>query len=58
MNSNGIKTLIKWIKKIIALPDEKKIEIIININSIISWQKTSLQMLSTLSPKLIKIQTT
>lgn len=58
MNSGGIKTLIKWINKIINSPDDKKYEVLIKVRAAISWQEASLRMLSRLSPSLIKIKVT
>ncbi|MCK4797363.1 MAG: hypothetical protein KAT05_08270 [Spirochaetes bacterium] len=55
MNSGGIKTLVKWITKVLVLPKNKKYKFRIIANSKISWQEASLQMLSRLSPGLIEI---
>ncbi len=56
LNSSGIKTLIKWITKVTPLPAEKKYRFKIIANSEITWQETSLKMLSMLAPGLIEIQ--
>lgn len=56
LNSSGIKTLIKWITKVTPLPIEKKYKFKIVANSEITWQETSLKMLSMLAPGLIEIQ--
>ncbi|HNZ26032.1 MAG TPA: STAS domain-containing protein [Spirochaetota bacterium] len=56
LNSSGIKTLIKWITKVTPLPVEKKYRFKIVANSEITWQETSLKMLSMLAPGLIEIQ--
>jgi len=56
LNSSGIKTLIKWITKVTPLPPEKKYRFKIIANSEITWQETSLKMLSMLAPGLIEIQ--
>lgn len=56
LNSSGIKTLIKWITKVTPLPSEKKYRFKIIANSEITWQETSLKMLSMLAPGLIEIQ--
>ncbi len=56
LNSSGIKTLIKWITKVTPLPIEKKYRFKIVANSEITWQETSLKMLSMLAPGLIEIQ--
>jgi hypothetical protein len=57
MNSGGIKTLIKWVTKMLNLPDNQKYKFRIIANSSIAWQEASLQMLSRLSPKFIEIET-
>lgn len=56
LNSSGIKTLIKWITKVTPLPAEKKYRFKIIANSEITWQETSLKMLSMLAPGLIEIE--
>ncbi len=56
LNSSGIKTLIKWITKVTPLPADKKYNFKIIANSQITWQETSLKMLSMLAPGLIEIQ--
>ncbi len=58
LNSSGIKTLIKWITKVTPLPMDKKYKFKIIANSKITWQETSLKMLSMLAPGLIEIQIT
>ena len=58
LNSSGIKTLIKWITKVTPLPTDKKYRFKIIANSEITWQETSLKMLSMLAPGLIEIQVT
>jgi len=55
MNSGGIKTLIKWVTKMLNLPDEEKYKFKIIANSTIAWQEASLQMLSRLAPSFIEI---
>lgn len=55
LNSSGIKTLIKWITRVTPLPPEKKYNFKIMANSEITWQETSLKMLSMLAPGLIEI---
>jgi hypothetical protein len=56
LNSSGIKTLIKWITKVTPLPADKKYNFKVIANSQITWQETSLKMLSMLAPGLIEIQ--
>ncbi|HBD93427.1 MAG: hypothetical protein A2015_05525 [Spirochaetes bacterium GWF1_31_7] len=56
LNSSGIKTLIKWITKVTPLPADQKYNFKIIANSQITWQETSLKMLSMLAPGLIEIQ--
>jgi len=56
LNSSGIKTLIKWITKVTPLPADKKYRFKIIANKEITWQETSLKMLSMLAPGLIEIQ--
>jgi len=56
LNSSGIKTLIKWITKVTVLPADKKYHFKIMANSLITWQETSLKMLSMLAPGLIEIK--
>lgn len=56
LNSSGIKTLIKWITKVTPLPPDQKYNFKIIANSGITWQETSLKMLSMLAPGLIEIQ--
>ena len=56
LNSSGIKTLIKWITKVTPLPTDKKYNFKVIANSQITWQETSLKMLSMLAPGLIEIQ--
>lgn len=56
LNSSGIKTLIKWITKVTPLSPDKKYRFKIVANSEITWQETSLKMLSMLAPGLIEIQ--
>ncbi len=56
LNSSGIKTLIKWITKVTPLPQDKKYRFKIFANSKITWQETSLKMLSMLAPGLIEIE--
>lgn len=56
LNSSGIKTLIKWITKVTPLPQDQKYNFKIIANSQITWQETSLKMLSMLAPGLIEIQ--
>jgi hypothetical protein len=56
LNSSGIKTLIKWITKVSPLPEDKKYKFTIIANSEITWQETSLKMLSMLAPGLIEIK--
>ena len=55
LNSSGIKTLIKWITKVTPLPADKKYKFKIVANHEITWQETSLKMLSMLAPGLITI---
>lgn len=55
MNSGGIKTLIKWVTKMLNLPDDQKYKFKIIANSTIAWQEASLQMLSRLSPSFIEV---
>lgn len=56
LNSSGIKTLIKWITKVTPLSADQKYRFKIIANSEITWQETSLKMLSMLAPGLIEIQ--
>jgi hypothetical protein len=56
LNSSGIKTLIKWITKVTPLPNDQKYRFLILANSEITWQETSLKMLSMLAPGLIEIK--
>lgn len=56
LNSSGIKTLIKWITKVTPLPADQKYNFKIIANSQITWQETSLKMLSMLAPGLIEIE--
>jgi len=56
LNSSGIKTLIKWITKVTPLPADKKYRFKIIANKEITWQETSLKMLSMLAPGLIEIK--
>ena len=56
LNSSGIKTLIKWITKVTPLPSDQKYNFLIKASSEITWQETSLKMLSMLAPGLIEIQ--
>ena len=56
LNSSGIKTLIKWITKVTPLPADQKYRFKIIAKSEITWQETSLKMLSMLAPGLIEIQ--
>ncbi len=58
LNSSGIKTLIKWITKVTPLPADKKYKFKVIANSQITWQETSLKMLSMLAPGLIEIKIT
>lgn len=56
LNSSGIKTLIKWITKVTPLPADQKYNFKIIASSQITWQETSLKMLSMLAPGLIEIE--
>ncbi|MCG8570169.1 MAG: hypothetical protein MJB14_08520 [Spirochaetes bacterium] len=55
LNSSGIKTIIKWITQVTALPPDQKYTFDIVANSNITWQETSLKMLSLLAPGLINL---
>ena len=55
MNSGGIKTLIKWVTKMLNLPEDEKYKFKIIANGGIAWQEASLQMLSKLNPAFISI---
>lgn len=57
LNSSGIKTLIQWITKVTPLPPDKKYNFKIIANSQITWQETSLRMLTMLAPGLIEMET-
>ena len=50
LNSSGIKTITKWIMKIPALPDDKKYKMKLYYSEAITWQHTSLKILTYLAP--------
>lgn len=54
LNSRAIKSLIKWITKVILLPKNEKYKFIMILNSKILWQETSLRSFSRLAPGLIE----
>jgi len=50
LNSSGIKTITKWIMKIPALSDDKKYKMKLIYSEDITWQRTSLMILTYLAP--------
>lgn len=50
LNSSGIKTITKWIMKIPTLPDDKKYKMKLYYSESITWQHTSLKILTYLAP--------
>jgi hypothetical protein len=50
LNSSGIKTITKWIMKIPPLPDNKKYKLKLLYSEEITWQRTSLMILTYLAP--------
>jgi len=55
LNSSGIKSVAKWIMKLVDLADDKKYLIRIIHNKDITWQVTSLPTLTFLVPGGVKI---
>ncbi|OHD07280.1 MAG: hypothetical protein A2086_05425 [Spirochaetes bacterium GWD1_27_9] len=56
LNSSGLKTLIKWIKTDITLPEDNRYKFKIIATSKIHWQENALKVLPMLSPLLIEIK--
>ncbi len=50
LNSSGIKTITKWVMKIPALPLDKKYKMKLLYSEEITWQRTSLMILTYLAP--------
>lgn len=50
LNSSGIKTITKWIMKIPTLADDKKYKMKLVYSEEITWQRTSLMILTYLAP--------
>ncbi len=50
LNSSGIKTITKWVMKIPSLPDDKKYKMRLLYSEEITWQRTSLMILTYLAP--------
>ena len=50
LNSSGIKTITKWIMKITILPENKKYKMKLLYSEDITWQRTSLMILTYLAP--------
>jgi hypothetical protein len=56
LNSSGIKSIAKWIMKLVDLSDDKKYLITIIHNKDITWQVTSLPTLTFLVPGVVKVE--
>ncbi len=56
LNSSGIKSIAKWIMKLVDLPEDKKYTITIVHNRDITWQVTSLPTLTFLVPGVVKVE--
>lgn len=56
LNSSGIKSIAKWIMKLVDLPEGKKYTIAIVHNKDITWQVTSLPTLTFLVPGAVKVE--
>lgn len=54
LNSSGIKTITKWIMKIPLLPQDKKYKLNLIYTDEITWQRTSLMILTYLAPENVK----
>ncbi|MBN2545806.1 MAG: hypothetical protein JXB50_08420 [Spirochaetes bacterium] len=54
LNSSGIKTITKWIMKIPMLPPDKKYKMQLIYTDDITWQRTSLMILTFLAPDSVK----
>jgi len=50
LNSSGIKTITKWIMKIPPLSDDKKYKLKLIYSEDVTWQRTSLMILTYLAP--------
>lgn len=50
LNSSGIKTITKWIMKVTILPENKKYKMKLLYSEDITWQRTSLMILTYLAP--------
>lgn len=56
LNSSGIKSIAKWIMKLVDLAEDKKYTIAIVHNKDITWQVTSLPTLTFLVPGVVKVE--
>jgi hypothetical protein len=56
LNSSGIKSIAKWIMKLVDLPEDKRYTITITHNKDITWQVTSLPTLTFLVPGVVKVE--
>lgn len=54
LNSSGIKTITKWIMKMSLLPPEKRYKMNLIYTEEITWQRTSLMILTYLAPDNVK----
>jgi len=54
LNSSGIKTITKWVMKIPNLTDDKKYKMRLLYSEEITWQRTSLMILTYLAPGFVE----
>jgi len=55
INSSGIKSIIRYVMKILSLPPEKQYKVKIAYNSEKDWQQSSFKPVTLLAPKIVEI---